>query len=271
MKDRKNIVDEFIDFVPLYKDLKKVALIFIYHFLIFVSIIFLLYVVTSYFPFLAIVEAFLLSTISNGPFIYMIINSDKIREKYLRKYRDNPWQHFFMHYSYTSPFGAAALYFPLMLKTDYLLPPIIDLPQNFLTKTFFPIYIAIPLGTILLVFGLLIIRVSQNFDTDIGNYLHVMCPDKSRIPMKGIYELIRHPRFLSRLVLSVSLGIFANNLLSVLVALAHFIPYYIFMVILDKQLVRIYGKEIEQYQKKTPSLLPRIRNWKRFAKVIIYG
>jgi len=200
----------------------------------------------------------------------MLIYSNNLREKYLKKYKNNPWQHFFLYYSYTSPFGAAALYFPLMLKTNYLLPSIINLPQNFLTKNLFPIYVAIPFGLILFVIGLLIIRISENFDTDIGNYLHVMNPDKSRILRGGVYSYIRHPRFLSRIILSISLGIFANNLLAILVALVHFIPYFIFMIALDKQLIRIYGEEIKQYQENTPYLLPKIKNWKKFAKIIIF-
>lgn len=267
----KKLVDEFIDFIPLYNEPKKVILIFAYHFLIFLLIMASLYFITSYFWIFAIPESFLLTTISNVPFIYMLIYSDNIRDKYLKKYKKDPWQHFFLHYSYTSPFGAAALYFPLMLKTDYLLPVIIKLPQNFLTKTLFPIYIAIPLGLIILILGLLIIRISQDFDTDIGNYLHVMSPAKSRVLRGGIYNFIRHPRFLSRILLSLSLGIFANNLLAILVALVHFIPYYIFMIVLDKQLVRIYGEEIRQYQENTTYLLPKIKNWKKFAKIVILG
>jgi protein-S-isoprenylcysteine O-methyltransferase Ste14 len=262
----KKIIDEFIECVPLYNKWKQVLIIYIYHILIFIAIMFSIYKITSYNVFFSIPLAFFLTVISNGPFIYILIKNNKIREKYLKKYKKNPWQHFYLRYSYTSPFGAGALYLPLTVKTDYFLPEIIEMPSNYLTQTLFPIYISLPITITLLLVGIFIINNSQDFDTDIGNYLHIMNPDKNRVLRNGIFEYIRHPRLLSRLILSFSLAFFANNILALLIAISHFIPYYIFMIVLDKQLVRIYGEEIKNYQKNTSYLIPKIKDWKKIIK-----
>jgi protein-S-isoprenylcysteine O-methyltransferase Ste14 len=265
----KKLIDEFIECVPLYTNWKKVLIIYIYHILIFIAIMISLYKITSYNWLLSIPEAFLLTVISNGPFIYMLIKNNKIRQKYLKKYKKHPWHQFYLRYSYTSPFGAAALYFPLTVKTDYFLPEIIQLPSNTITQTLFPIYLALPFAITLLIIGIIIINNSQDFDTDIGNYLHIMNPDKKRVLRKGIFEYIRHPRLLSRLILSISLAVFANNILAILIAIFHFIPYYIFMIILDKQLERIYGEEIKKYHEKTPYLIPKIKDWRKIVHNVL--
>jgi len=265
----KTDLDVFLEHVTLYNVWYKALLVYLYHFIIFIFIIASFWLISSNYWWVAIPAVFTSTCISNFPFIYMFIRSDKIREKYQKKFKKLPWQHFWLHYSYTSPFGAAALYFPLMLKTDYFLPKIVNLPSTFFTNSLFPIYVAIPLGIIICIIAILFMSPSQNFDGDMGNYLHIMLPDKNRLLRGGIYKYIRHPRFFCRLILSIGFGILANNILAILAAIIHFIPYYMFMIVLDKQLIRIFGEDVKKYIKNTPAFIPRYTNWKMFSKELI--
>jgi len=265
----KQDFDIFLKHVTLYDVWYTALFVYTYHFIIFICIMASFWLISTYYWWAAIPAVFASTCISNFPFIYMFINSDSIREKYPKKYKKLPWQHFWLHYSYTSPFGAAALYFPLMLKTDYFLPKIVNLPSNYFTNSLFPIYVAIPLGVIICIIAALLMSPSQNFDSDMGNYLHIMQPDKNRLLRGGIYKYIRHPRFLCRLIMSMGFAILANNLLAILVSITHFIPYLMFMIVLDKQLIRIYGEDVRNYIKNTPAFIPKYTNWKLFTKELL--
>jgi protein-S-isoprenylcysteine O-methyltransferase Ste14 len=271
MDARKSGEEFFLEFVPIYNTWYKILSIYFYHLIIFVLLLFLFWWVGSNFLVFIFPVQFFLACGANAPFIYMFKKSDKIRETYIKKYKEFPWLHFYYRYSYSSPFGCAALYSPLLLVNYDFLPSIINLPSHFITNSLFSIYISLPLGFLIIFFGISLIKPSQSFDGDMHNYLHIWLPDKNRIIMSGIYRYIRHPRFLSRLVLSIGFGVLANSLLSIGVALIHFIPYYTFMRVLDKELVRMFGNEIQKYVDGVPALLPRYGNWKKFIKYVFVG
>jgi protein-S-isoprenylcysteine O-methyltransferase Ste14 len=268
MKEQKSDTEIFVEHVPAYTIWYKTLFLFSYHFIIFLCfMIFLLWASSTFW--MAILPLQLMTTsISNVPFMYMFKHSDSIRKKYTTSKKRFPWQSFWLHYSYTSPFGCAALYFPLLLKTDYFLPKVISLPSNFFTNTLLPQYIALPVSIIIVIIGILLVGPSKDYDGDMGNYLHIMSPEKKRALQDGIYQYIRHPRYLSRLILAIGFGFFANNLLAIGAALTHFIPYYVFMKISDKELIRMFGDDIKQYQRDVPALLPKYENWKLFSKLL---
>lgn len=266
--EKRSDVDIFIDYVPLYKKASKALIMFIYHFLIFLALITTFLFIASKIWYVAIPLALIGTCLANIPFIYMFVNYQKIREKYTKSNLKHPWQKFWLHYSYSSPSGAAALYFIFFLKTDYFLPSIIDYPTNIFTKTLFPIYIAIPIGIIIVIYSWLIIRKSQNFDGDTGNYLHLIDPNKNRVLKDGLYKYMRHPRFFTRFTIAIGLGFLANNLLAIFVALFQFIPYFSCVIVLDKKLGVIFGDEVKKYIRVTPSFIPKFRNWKDYVKVL---
>lgn len=258
----------FLEHVPAYGVWYKIIIIYIYHMIIFILTMVFFWWISLNFLIGVILVQFIISSGANVPFIYMFKNSNKIREKYSKKDDKSTWQHFFFHYSYTSPLGCAALYTPFILKTDYFLPSIISLPSNFITNSLFPVYIALPLGIVFIIFGILLAKHAQGYDGDMHSYLHIMVPKRSKIVRSGIYKYIRHPRFLCRLVTAIGIGIIANNLLALGVVLIHFIPYYTWMATLDKEPIRMPGMKFEIYQNEVPALFPRYGNWKKFIKLL---
>jgi len=267
----KNDMDIFLENVPAFNIWYKIILTFIYHFIIFAFVLFAFWWVTSVYFLVAIPAEFLIASGANVPLMYMLINSEKIREKYTKKYKIYPWQHLWYDYSFTSPLGCAALYTPLTLYSYYdfdFLPRIFTFESNFYINDLFPYYVSIPLGIVIVIFGILLIKPSRDKDRDMNNYLLIMRPDIKTFYTDGIYKYIRHPRYLSRIILAIGFGIFANCLLAILVALVHFIPYYIFMRIADREPARLYGDEVKIYQENVPNLIPKYGTWKKFLKYI---
>jgi hypothetical protein len=113
--------DVFLENFPVFKT-KKAMLIFVYHFVIFLLIMIILWIIRQNFWIFAVPVQFIVACGANVPLIYVLKNFDKIRERYLMKYEKYPWQHFLFNYSYTSSFGAAALYFPFLLVNYDFLP-----------------------------------------------------------------------------------------------------------------------------------------------------
>lgn len=265
----KTDIEVLLEHVPALDVWYTAFLTYIYHFIIFILVMVFFWLICSTIWIAALPTQIMMASVSNVPLIYVTKNFDKIREKYLKKYQKKPWQHFWYHYSYTSPFGCAALYAPLLLKTDYFLPALIDFPSHFMTLSLFPVYIALPLGVFIIIFGILLVKPSQDSDRDFDFYLYIINPKKSRLINDGIYNYIRHPRILSRLTLAVGFGILANNILAISVALIHLLPYCVYMKAEDKEIVRKFGKEINIYQKKVPALFPRFSTWSNFFGLIL--
>ena len=263
-------MDLFLKNVPAFTVLHKALLTYIYHFIIFLLILFSLWLVTSNFLIAAIPGQFLAASVSTVPFIYIAKNFDKLREKYLKKYPKYPWQHLWYHYSYTSPFGAAAFYFPLFFISYDFLPSIFDLP-TYIVKYKFPFLSSIPLGIFFIIIGLLLVKPSQNHDRDMDVYISMMKPKNSPIIKDGLYQYIRHPRFLSRLIISLGFGIIANNIFAIILSITHFLPYYALIRTEDKELIRRYKEEAVDYHRKVPALFPKFGNWRRFFRFVVLG
>ena len=265
LMEEKSDAEIFIEHVPAYTIWYKVILIYLYHFIIFILVMTIFWWISSSFFIGILPLQFIIACGANFPFIYMFKNIDKIR----KKYRKNSWQRFFFHYSYTSPLGSATLYTPLLLITyEYPDFQIINMPSHFITTSLLSIYITLPLGLIFIIFGVLLARASQGYDGDMHSYLLVMCPERIKIFREGIYQYIRHPRFLCRFITALGIGIIANNLLAIGVVLIHFVPYYLWMKVLDKGIVKTYGNDIKVYQKEVPALIPKFYNLKNYFKLL---
>jgi len=267
--DKEEDIDIFLENFPVFKT-KKTILIFVYHFIIFLFIMISLWLIRSNFWIAAPLAQFLVTLCANVPLIYVLINFDRIRAKYLQRYENYPWQHFLFHYSFTSPFGASALYFPILLINYDFLPPSIRLPSNFMTNNLFPLYVSIPLGIIVILFGLLLDKPAGDYDRDRDLYIYMIYPYKSRIFKEGIYQYIRHPRLLLRYTVSFGIALAVNNLLAISVSFIHFIPYAVYVYTVDNELIRRFGDEFKSYKEKVPALIPRCGNWKKFIKLIIF-
>jgi protein-S-isoprenylcysteine O-methyltransferase Ste14 len=85
---------------------------------------------------------------------------------------------------------------------------------------------------------------------------------------KGVYEIIRHPRYLGRGFIAIGIGIIANNILAISVALIHFLVFCSLIIPEDNELLKRFGNEFIKYKKNVPMFIPKFGNWRKFIKFI---
>ncbi len=271
MKD-KTETENFLEYLPALQIWYKALLTYIFQIIIFISSIIFFWWISSQIYYGALIGQFIIAFSGTLTYIFMANNAEKIREKYIGKYDDLAGQAFWYHcHLYIIPLQSASLYLPLLLKTDYFLPSLINLPSHFITDSLFLVYAAIPLGIIFITLGILIINPSVIYAKNVvGNRLHLICPEKSKLITNGIYRYIRNPQYLGRGVIAVGFGVIANNLLAICVGLIHFLSFWIIIPAEDKELERRFGDEFESYRKKVPALIPKYGNWKRFLRLTFF-
>jgi len=260
------ILRQKLPFITVWYNL---VILYTFQFTLFVGIFVFLFYISNIIWYGALIGQLIVAFFAVFPFIYITINSDKLRKKYLEKYGHLAYQHlWFLFGSYNEPIGSASLYFPILLKTDYFLPAIVNLEINYMTVSLFPIFIALPLGIIIIIPGILMQRPSGGFDIDVSSYLHLIYPEESREISGGLYQYIRHPTYAGRGLVAIGLAIIANNLLAIFVAIIYFFAFYTLSRIEDRELIRRFGDNFRKYCKETPAIFPRFRNWKKVAKFL---
>jgi len=82
---------------------------------------------------------------------------------------------------------------------------------------------------------------------------------------KGIYRIIRHPQYLSFILLNIGVGLINHNLFSISLSVTSI--FFILIGIKDEeqQLVNQFGAEYVDYMKKVPSFSP-LRSLFRIAR-----
>ncbi len=262
----------FFEYVPVFKTWYNVILLYMFQIMIFILLIAFFWLISSIAWHGAVSVQLITSVVLVFFYIYLANNTEKIRKKYLEKYGKLAAQKFWYHYqSYTVPIICVVFCFPLLLKTDYFLPVIIKLPNHLITKSLFPIYIALPLGIIIISIGLLMRRPSGGYGMDVDDYLYMIYPEKSKLITNGIYRYIRNPQYVCRGVIAIGFGVIANNISAIAVGLIHFLSYCAIIPAEDRELFRRFGKDFEIYQKKVPAIFPKYGNWKKFARSVFVG
>lgn len=265
-------IDIFLKYVPALTIKYKAICTYSYQFAIFIIVMILFWWISSSLLTGALIWQFIIASLAIFPFAYITKNSEKIRIQYRKKYGELAYQHLYYRYLiYAVPLGAASLYFPILLKTDYFLPAIISLPPSFMTNNLFPFFSAIPISIFIIIIGILIRRPSGGFDLDTDSYIYLIFPEKSKKIESGIYKYVRHPRYLGRGFIVIGLGILANNLIAVGVSLIHFLSYLLLIKIEDKELLKRLGEDFQTHQKEVPALFPKYRSWKKFVRFIFSG
>lgn len=133
-----------------------------------------------------------------------------------------------------------------------------------------PIYVSLPICIILIIFGVLFGRPGGGFDVDVDSYVYLIYPEESKKIEGGLYRYIRHPRYLGRGLIALSVGIFSNSLFGLSVSLIHFLPYYILSKVEDYELVRRFGESFQRRYIEIPALIPKIRDWKKIIRYFFY-
>jgi len=87
--------------------------------------------------------------------------------------------------------------------------------------------------------------------------------EKPGIIRKGVFGIIRHPIYMSEILLYLGLLFFSTSLAAVGVwiigiAFLHYISRYE-----EKLLLAQFGDEYRQYMKDVPMYIPRLRRWER--------
>lgn len=270
--NNNNDFELFLRYSPDFGIWYKVILIFLFQLLIFISIMIFFWWISSTYLLGALLGEFIIVFPGTLPYRYMFKNSNSIREKYLKKYDKLAGQAFWYHYeSYTIPMISAAFYLPLLLKTDYFLPAIINLPAHVITNTLFPAFVALPIGIFFVILGFIIRSASKGYGWDEDHYLYMIYPDEGKLILEGIYQYIRHPRFLSRLIIGIGFGFIANNILAFGVVFVHFFTFYTMLKSEDEELIKRFGNDVIKFHRDIPGIIPRKGKIKKFIKYIFEG
>jgi protein-S-isoprenylcysteine O-methyltransferase Ste14 len=119
--------------------------------------------------------------------------------------------------------------------------------DNFLIGVFIGVAILIP-GIILMIKGML----------DAGS--ETLKPSENTEMYSGIYEYIRHPQSLGEFPTFIGVAFMVNSWFLVIIMLLFNIIYAPIMVYFEeKDLIRRYGKDYKEYQKKTGAFFPKLR------------
>lgn len=266
--EKKTDTEILLEYMPAFTVWQKLTTLYLIQLVIFVLIMIFYWQISILFFLGAIIGQLIVSVLLVFHFIFIANRSEKIRDKYRRKYGNLAGQHFWYNYlSYVNPIVSAAFYFPLLL-INYNTPSfhLIQMPDHFITNSLFPIFIALPLGIFVISIGLLIRRTSGSYGTDVDSYLYMIFPEKGRLITDGLFKYIRNPQYLCRGIISIGFGVIANNIGAIIVGFIHFLSYCAIIPAEDRELIRRFGNEFQRYQKNVPMLFPKCRNWKKLLK-----
>lgn len=95
----------------------------------------------------------------------------------------------------------------------------------------------------------------------LGKYftVDVTIREHHKIKKEGFYKYVRHPSYAFSLLTSVGLGLYLNNLFSLILAFA--IPFLAFsyrITVEERTLIEQFGDEYLEYRRKTRKLIPFI-------------
>lgn len=267
--ENKTDQDIFLSYIPTLSVLHKAFALYISHIAIFILVMIIFWWISSKIFIGAIIVQTIVSSILSLYFIYIAKNGDKIREKYLKRYKELAAEKYWLKYQFpTMPFIGAAYYFPLLLINYDFLPTIVKLPSHFINNSIFPYYVSIPLGIAIIFCGFMIKRPSGGYGNDYDNYIYTIFPEKSKLITEGTYKFIRNPQYLGRGIMAIGFGVVANNISAILIGLIHFISYVAIIPAEDQELTRRYNEKFISYTKQVPVLFPKYGNWKKFIKTV---
>ncbi|MBN2400809.1 MAG: isoprenylcysteine carboxylmethyltransferase family protein [Spirochaetes bacterium] len=124
---------------------------------------------------------------------------------------------------------------------------IIKFSQQYFSSV--PIYVNLPIGIILFIISFLLAKTS----------LSIVFGEKRDPPAvisKSVFGLVRHPVYLSALLLYLGLIVSTLSILSFLFIIVIFIFYNYIASHEEKKLIALFGKDYKEYMKKVPRWIP---------------
>ena len=111
-----------------------------------------------------------------------------------------------------------------------------------------------PLGAALLFLGLILFTAGAYLT---GKYVYSKVPDERPLLLRGPFRYVRHPIYLSFLLIGTGFVLLAMNVLTLL-CLSLFVNVKGWTHE-EAELERLYGERYRQYRKRTGAFLPRLR------------
>lgn len=87
-----------------------------------------------------------------------------------------------------------------------------------------------------------------------------------RVISAGIYSKIRHPQYFGTILAHIGISLLLSSLFSMLSTPLVILTIFLFSWKEERELIREFGKDYEEYKKQVPMLLPKIRNKKKQIK-----
>jgi protein-S-isoprenylcysteine O-methyltransferase Ste14 len=112
-------------------------------------------------------------------------------------------------------------------------------------------------------FSLMFISMYINFAArrDLAEYWSPLASSgkNQKLIKSGIYTNVRHPIYLSGLILLLGVALIAGNIYGLLFFILSLIAIVTRIGKEEKELIAKFGREYEEYAKETPALIPRLR------------
>jgi protein-S-isoprenylcysteine O-methyltransferase Ste14 len=134
-----------------------------------------------------------------------------------------------------------------------------------------PTWVAIPLGLLLVVFGLLIRRsamTGSGFSVGHAFGIYLVFPQDGKLVDKEVYAYLRHPLSAGVICIAIGFGFARNSVLALLTALIYLVPTLVEMKLEEDELIERFGDAHRRYMKETRALFPRWQDVGRFLKLV---
>jgi protein-S-isoprenylcysteine O-methyltransferase Ste14 len=136
-----------------------------------------------------------------------------------------------------------------------------------------PIWVAIPLGLFLIVFGLLIRRsamTGSGFSIGHAFGIYLVFPEDGILVDKEVYAYLRHPLSAGVICIAIGFGFVRNSMLAILTALIYLIPILVEMKLEDDELMDRFGDAHRRYMMETRAFIPHWQDFGRLMKLIFF-
>jgi protein-S-isoprenylcysteine O-methyltransferase Ste14 len=136
-----------------------------------------------------------------------------------------------------------------------------------------PIWVAIPLGMFLIMFGLLIrgsAMTGSGFSLGHAFGIYLVFPEDGTLVDKEVYAYLRHPLSAGVISIAIGFGLFRNSMLAILTALIYLLPILVQMKLEDDELIERFGDAHRHYMVETGALFPSWRDSGRLLKLIFF-
>ncbi|MFX1551969.1 MAG: methyltransferase family protein [Promethearchaeota archaeon] len=176
--------------------------------------------------------------------------------KYIRKYGELAYRYYFFHIVILMLITGNAGIFHILIVEG---PALIFL------------WLTIPIGIFFIFMRFLFEWHLRNAGfSEIGHGLgiYMLFPEEGPQIKSDIYFFIRHPMYAGDLCLALGFAFLRNNLMAFLIALIAFIPFLIAIKCEDKELIKRFGENHEQYIKKTGAIVPKFKKFGKFLRFL---